>query len=83
MSFIDLEKRVAEIKSIPFNNVCVWYKILNNPNSSTKYHTHNQHQLYPCLFNCDGLNNSKDCYKTITPKESRYILGDMIGDDAI
>ena len=63
MAFNDLEKKVAEINATLYKEICVWYKVLNNPTSSTRYHTHPSHKLYPCVFGCNGLEKQKDCYK--------------------
>ena len=68
MSFIDLEKKIQNINIVPFNEICIWYKIMNMPQSTTRDHCHPKHNLYPCYSGCDGLQKNKDCYKVYNGK---------------
>lgn len=66
MTFEDLEKKVLNVNATPFKEICVWYKIINNPNSTTREDVHPHHNLYPCYNGCTGRPNGKTCYRTIT-----------------
>lgn len=77
MTFNDLEKKVVEINSVPFNEICVWYKIVNNPKSTTRQDIHQAHKLYDCYASCDGRLNGKDCYRIIE-QQDKYMSSDKL-----
>jgi hypothetical protein len=62
----NLENKVlcTESDKVNFNEVCVWYKIMHNPNSTTYKDVHPGHNLYPCMNNCTGT-EPKECYKVL------------------
>ena len=67
-NYLESKLNVVDADAVCFDKVCIWYKIIHNPESSTRYHIHKDHNLYPCYNVCSGIEYKKNCYKTIKYK---------------